>query len=153
MNLKKKRKRFKSKSWGVKKLLAERLNGLCKFLDNAYDINAGGCCYVAYCFAKLLESDNIKYRLIIYEDYELEENFKDLSESHYHYAIAFGKIVINPAYDDFLVINKYQVSSSDILKHYKKQTWNTCYDSSKNSFINNTLKNFYYDFTEDLREE
>lgn len=153
MSLKKKRKRFKSKSAEIKGILAERLNKVCTFLNSAYNINAGGCCYVAYCFAKLLERDNMKYKIVVYEDYKIGGTFHKLSDSHYHYAIALGKAIINPVDDDTFVINKYQVSSSDILKHYNKEKWNDCYDASKNLFINKILKNFYYDLTEDLREE
>lgn len=40
------------------------LNRTCKSLDDRYDINRGGCCYVAYVIAKLLD----KYQV---EDYYL----------------------------------------------------------------------------------
>ncbi|MGN0967328.1 MAG: hypothetical protein ACI4OP_07130 [Candidatus Coprovivens sp.] len=152
MSLKKKRKRFKSKSAETKEILAERLNKVCTFLDDTYDINAGGCCYIAYCLAKLLERDNMKYKIVVYEDYKIGGTFNQLSVGHYHYAIALGRAIINPMDDDTFVINKYQVSSSDILKHYNREDWNDCYDTSKNLFINKILKNFYYDLTEDLRE-
>ena len=31
------------------------LNRTCKLLDDRYNINRGGCCYVAYVIAKLLD--------------------------------------------------------------------------------------------------
>ena len=86
-----------SKSTEVQEILAERLNKLCRFLDEEYDINAGGCCYVAYCLAKLLSKDKFKFRVIIYEDYELEDRFSEISGSHYHYAIGIGNYTINSA--------------------------------------------------------
>ena len=86
-----------SKSTEVQEILAERLNNLCRFLDEEYEINVGGCCYIAYCLAKLLSKDKFKFRVIVYEDYELEDKFSEISESHYHYAIGIGNYTINPA--------------------------------------------------------
>lgn len=141
----------------VQEILVERLNKLCKFLDEEYDINVGGCCYVAYCLAKLLSKDRFKFKIIIYEDYKLENRFSKISESHYHYAIGIGKYIINSAEcdeDESLYRNiYYNVRPSKILNHYKNCDWNECYNSAKNKFIFRTIQVFYDDLTEDLREE
>lgn len=42
-----------------RKKLFTKLNQLCLELDNKYNINCGGCCYVAACIAEQLESFNI----------------------------------------------------------------------------------------------
>lgn len=145
-----------SKSTEIQEILAERLNKLCRFLDEEYDINAGGCCYVAYCLAKLLSKDKFKFRVIIYEDYELEDRFSEISGSHYHYAIGIGNYTINSAGCDkdesFCRNIYYNVRASEILDHYKNCGWNECYNSAKNKFIFRTIQVFYDDLTEDLRE-
>ena len=140
----------------VQEILAERLNNLCKFLDEEYEINVGGCCYIAYCLAKLLSKDKFKFSVIVYEDYELEDKFSEISESHYHYAIGIGSYTINSAECDedksFYRNVYYNVRASEILNHYKNRSWNKCYNSAKNRFIFRTIQVFYDDLTEDLRE-
>lgn len=154
MNLRKQRKRLNTKSTEVQEILAERLNNLCKFLDEEYDINAGGCCYIAYCLAKLLSKDKFKFRVIVYEDYELKDKFSEISESHYHYAIGIGNYTINPTEcdEDFCRNIYYNVRASEILNHYKNNSWNEYYNSTKNKFIFKIIRVFYDDLTEDLRE-
>ena len=44
-----------------------QLNNLCQKLDILYDINNGGCCYVAYKIAKQLDKLNIKYELVVFD--------------------------------------------------------------------------------------
>ena len=143
-----------TKSTEVQEILAERLNNLCKFLDEEYEINVGGCCYIAYCLARLLSKDKFKFSVIVYEDYELEDKFSEISEGHYHYAIGIGNYTINPAEcdEDFCRNIYYNVRASEILDHYKNRSWNKCYNSAKNRFIFRTIQVFYDDLTEDLRE-
>lgn len=150
-------KRFKSKSLETKEILVERLNKVCLLLHDLYYINSGGCCYIAYCFAKLLKKDNFRFNVVIYETHELKEKeFNNLSEEHYHYAISIGGYVINSDYcdeDEGLYKKVYhKVKVQDILNHYYNNKWNECYDTSKNDFIFKIIKNFYNDLTEDLRE-
>lgn len=140
----------------MQEILAERLNKLCKFLDDEYDINAGGCCYIAYCLARLLSRDKFKFKVIIYEDYILEDRFSEVIGSYWHYAIGIGEYTINSCDcddDDNFCKNVYTgVKASEILTHYQNGSWNNCYNSRKNSFIFKTIKVFYNDLTEDLRE-
>lgn len=156
MSLKRQRRKLNSKSQEIQEILAERLNKLCRFLDEEYDVNCGGCCYIAYCLARLLSRDKFKFKVIIYEDYELEEKFSEVARSHYHYAISIGKYAINAADcddDDSFCRNVYTgVKASELLSHYQKCSWNDCYNTQKNQFIFKTIKVFYDDLTEDLRE-
>ena len=156
MSLKRQRRKLNSKSQEIQEILAERLNKLCRFLDEEYDVNCGGCCYIAYCLARLLSRDEFKFKVIIYEDYELEEKFSEVARSHYHYAISIGKYTINAADcddDDSFCRNVYTgVKASELLSHYQKCSWNDCYNTQKNQFIFKTIKVFYDDLTEDLRE-
>ena len=47
--------------------LLRNLNSLCKFLDDTYDVNSGGCCFLASLIAKHLDKLNIKYNLVVYD--------------------------------------------------------------------------------------
>ena len=157
MSLIKLRKKLNPKSSEVQEILVERLNKLCEFLDLEYDINAGGCCFVTYCLARLLSRDKFRFKVVIYEEEPLENKFDEVSGSHWHYAIELGNLIINDygcEHDHTLYKNVYKgVKASQILEHYQTRGWNNLYNSNKNSFIFKTIKVFYNDLTEDLREE
>lgn len=53
--------------------LVDKLNGLCEFFDNSYNINYGGCCFVSSIIAKHLDNLGIKYNLIIFDQEERNE--------------------------------------------------------------------------------
>ena len=44
------------------------------------------------------------------------------------------------------------VSPDKLIEHYNTNYWNSCYDVSKNNFIYDIIKRFYYECTESLRE-
>lgn len=156
MSLKRQKRKLKIESAKDKETLVERLDKLFQFLDEEYGINAGGCCFAAYCLAKLLSRDKVEFSVVVYEVHKLVADFNKLSNGHYHYAIMIGNYCVNSEdYDDdpSLVRTVYsRVKASDILNHYKKHSWNECYDVSKNNFILKAIKMFYNDLTEDLRE-
>ena len=134
------------------KLLSENLNHLCHFLDEVYDINSGGCCYIAGLIAKLLEDDNVGFSVIVYEcDCE---DFYDLDCSQYHYAITFNTDIINADdYDEVEYSSFDNVSSKDLFEHYQECCWNEQYNPGNNKFIKDTIKTFYGNFTKNLREQ
>lgn len=157
MSLKRQRKILNVNSNDTKSIVAERLNKLCEFLDETYDINAGGCCFITYCLARLLKRDKFKFKVVIYDDRRIQEkSFEELDTTHWHYGILLGDYPINDgccANDSSLIQTTFsKVNISDILEHYKEHNWNHCYNSEKNSFISKTLKVFYGDLTEDLRK-
>ena len=60
--------------------LCHKLNSLFRFLDEVYDINSGGCCYVASVLAELLEEDDVDYSVIVYDcDYD---DFYDICNAY-----------------------------------------------------------------------
>ena len=65
--------------------LCHKLNSLFRFLDEVYNINSGGCCYVASVLAELLEEDDVDYSVIVY-DCDCDD-FYDISCSCYHYTL------------------------------------------------------------------
>lgn len=130
------------------------LNAICKCLDTLYNINYGGCCYIAYCIAELLEKDNIPFEIIVFEEYD--EDFNELPEACEH-------IAINIINEDWLIINKADydleeyttyknVTSSDLLNYYKRNRWNSLYNVFKNKFIKYIIKLLYENFTSSLRK-
>lgn len=137
--------------------LCHKLNSLFIFLDEVYNINSGGCCYVASVLANLLEEDEIEFSIIVYDcDYE---NFYDISRSQFHYAIRilntdFNGIVNGYEDHDEWEFNEFDnVTAIDLLDHYKECSWNDYYNVFRNKYIKGLITKFYKDFTYDLREE
>jgi hypothetical protein len=136
------------------KQLSTQLDKLCKFLDELYDINCGGCCYVAACLAECLQKDNISYQVIILECPDDIIKFSELKKSCLHYFLSINNVDIN-GYDDvgddeYKIFNN--ISYRSLFNHYKKCIWNDFYDSEKNKFIKKIIKQYYEDFTSSLRE-
>ena len=61
MSFKRRKPKLDTTSKKVQYELAAQLNKMCKVLDKRYQINYGGCCYLAYCIAELLEKDGFKF--------------------------------------------------------------------------------------------
>ena len=146
--------------------LLKNLNSLCRFLDETYNINMGGCCYLASLIAKHLDKLNIKYDLIIYDSYSRNrENIKcevisrrrnkDLNNSvtgHYscnHYCIRLrGAGVINDN-GDYTKEHRYSIpniSYKNIRWIYKNSRWNKCYAVQYNKTIKNIVKEFFKNY-------
>ena len=141
--------------------LASQLNNLCKDLDDQIHINWGGCCYVTYCIAKLLELDGVEFSVIVFDDeFKLMsyKNFIDIPQAMAHYAIMLGNevnlnSVINAEEDDYVVyFKKFKTTAQDILIHYEENDWNPYYDTDNNKYVLNTIEEYYYEFTKNLRE-
>jgi hypothetical protein len=135
-------------------VLSHQLDKLCKFLDEVYDINCGGCCYVAACLAECLQKDNISYQVVVIECPEGIVKFSKIKRSCCHYFLSINNNDIN-GYED-VGDDEYgvfdNISSRSLFNHYKKYSWNSCYNSNKNKFIKKIIKQYYEDFTSPLRE-
>ena len=146
--------------------LLKNLNSLCRFLDETYNVNIGGCCYLASLIAKHLDKLNIKYDLIIYDSYSRNrENIKcevisrrknkGLNNSvtgHYscnHYCIRLrGAGVIN-GNGDYTEEHRYSIpniSYKNIRWIYKNSRWNKCYKVQYNKTIKNIVKEFFKNY-------
>lgn len=162
MSLKRLLKNLDCKSEDNKEFISEKLNNLCNYLDESYYINSGGCCYVSYLVAKLLQSDGFEFNLLIWSRESLPEKFESLKRGNYHYAIQLGNNTINgDMMDEDLEERLYKksyshVEYSKILSHYNKickiDDWNDTYDKSLNSFISKMVKLTYESITDKLRE-
>lgn len=133
------------------KNLTYKLNKTLEMLDSVYDINYGGCCYVAYCIATLLWDSNIDYQLIVLED-DAEEEI-DLNISHYHYGLTIeDKYFINISENDLEEFDYARIDNPDpevIKEHYDNNEWNEMYNTDKNEFIKGIITTFYNEFIND----
>lgn len=112
----------------------ERINKVCINLDNKYNINSGGCCFVAYCIAKELEERNILYNLVVYNYYDQDFN---ITEGN-HYAIKVGNYVINQ--DDCEDFHReYKVDSDELYMLYYNNPWNKMYSKRWNLIVQTIL--------------
>lgn len=134
-----------------------KLNDLLSYLDDKFNINAGGCCFVAYCIAKNLEKIGVNYKLVLYT-YERKinlhrtrNNIKFRKNNTFpigkrncnHYAIKVDNELINPVESDRYVITLSKINCMDIKYIYNMGYWNDVYDSINNYFIENTINKFF----------
>lgn len=140
--------------------LATKLNNICEKLDRYYNINNGGCCYTAYCIAKILEEANLKFYLVALDreyQFHKESSISDLQRSCNHYAIRIktdcNSYTINISSFTNVGSKELKASASDILKHYNQHLWNEMYDTSNNSNVQTTIEKTYYGFTKNLYKE
>lgn len=95
----------------IKDLINE-LNKFLKILDNTYNINSGGCFYVAYLIARELDRLGVNYTVVDWhEDSRLDEY------SMYHRSLKVDNCYINPPLinygsmlDDLEYISPYKLS-------------------------------------------
>ena len=117
-----------------KRTLVKELNSLCERLDHEYDINCGGCCFVAAVIAENLERLDISYRTIIYEGgrhYALKTKYGNINSDGY-------RKCKDDTYDDF-------ECSYEIFQHYYNGNWNKTYDIYNNSFVTHIINKFFID--------
>ncbi len=144
--------------------LVQSLNSLCKFLHDTYNVNYGGCCFLAYLIARHLDQLGLKYDLVIYDDHRKDrvsiehEIFschrnKSLNNSVVgthscnHYCLQLkGAGVVNS--DDE---REYQytipgVSYKNIRWIYRNGKWNSRYEVRHNKTIKNIVKEFFKEY-------
>ena len=131
------------------------LNTLFTALDTIYDINAGGCCYIAYIVAEELEKRNFNnFSLRIYNDYVLNEedcfeniendveDFPIYSYTASHYVLVYDDIEINPDTEaEYLeYVDLHDVDSNFILDICNKGDWNSVFNHNNLTFIRRFIK-------------
>lgn len=106
--------------------LFKELNALCIKLDKEWDINCGGCCYVAYVLAKYLEEYNISFVIRHYYDpchYVVEVPDRCLNRGGF-----------NGEYESL------DWDYIDLMNIYKTESWNKYYDIKHNSAVHLKIK-------------
>ena len=115
-----------------KKELFKQVNKLCYNLDNKYNINCGGCCYVAACIAEQLELKGIPFKVIHYDLYGC------------HFAIKVSDRYLNRSdYKKKEIIEISNWTSKDLFRHYHKEDWNSIYEPKNNRTVKNSIKSIF----------
>jgi hypothetical protein len=111
-----------------KKELFKQLNQLCISLNSTYNINCGGCCYVAACLAEQLEKYNISFEIIHYNRYNC------------HYAIKVSDRYLNRDYYKKREITEIlNCSSKQLFNVYYENNWNSTYKIHFNDTVKQAI--------------
>ena len=158
MSLKRCKKLLQSKR--IQYDFVTKFNALCNDLDNRYDINHGGCCFVAGCIARILEEANIEFSLVVFDNCTNLKKYVDIDDlpnSMNHYAIVIddkNDIIgdgINCDEDDFDdYYQTFKVTSKKIFKHYYEHRWNNVYNCFYNFRIRIAFRLFYHEYSKSL---
>ena len=126
------------------------LNKLCYTLDDKYNINSGGCAFVAMCIANELEKRHEKFRVMLYQSSEFGNNFDKFkkSSSCTHVAIFYKNTIINncgiPPYSIRSYYRKsIKVTASELSNYYINSTWNSYYETKHNSEVSRAITTYF----------
>lgn len=111
----------------TKKELFKSINDLCLELDFEYDINRGGCCFVAAVLAEQLENFNIPYTAYEYDGGR-------------HYAIRVSDRFLNRADFNCCKESMELFDSSDLYRFYYDGDWNRRYSRRWNLIVKTRIK-------------
>lgn len=115
-----------------KKKIFTKLNQLCFNLNCEYNINCGGCCYVAACIAEQLERFSIPFNVIHYDLH------------HCHFAIKVSDRYINrDGYTKKEITDILCWDSKKLFQHYYDNDWNDYYHTKYNNIIRNKIKELF----------
>lgn len=115
-----------------RKELFKEVNELCRYLDNKYNINCGGCCFVAACLAEQLESKRIPFEIIHYDLYGC------------HYAIKVSDRYLNRCdYRKHEITEYLNLTSEELFLRYYEETWSSTYNSDHNDFVKDSIKSVF----------
>lgn len=139
--------------------LAVKLTCLCEDLDDLYNVNREGCCFLTYCIARELEKRNISFALVLFDDDYLPSNsciYNNIKKHNKygiplgeytsnHYTLKIDNVVINPFIrDNNRVI--YNITSKDIKYIYYHGRWNSRYNRKYNRAISRLINKFFKDY-------
>lgn len=138
------------------------LNALCRHLDFKYGINAGGCCFVAYCIAEELEARKIPFKVVMFA--HLESEFRTTSKlelrklikshdysfaehSFSHYCIQVDSERLNNfGFDSYAQITLGCIKASDLEFLYNYGDWNSCYNPDHNKLVKFKIHKLFNDY-------
>lgn len=139
--------------------LAGDLEKACNDTLQKYDINSGGCCYVAAIIAEGLYKLKIPYKLIIACDniigprLQIRKKIKNRTlstRSHYFIYLHNQKIYINSGgctkiwYYKLNEVGK--ISPTDLMDYYKSKRWNTYYRKANNKIVASELRKIFKNY-------
>lgn len=126
---------IKLKNGLIKKLKNVKLSELNKFLkqlNNLYNINSGGCCYIAYLIASHFNNLNIPFKLLI-------QSGKDIGN---HYCLIVHKTKIN-SLENYEYEIKLIASPNTIKRIYDENQWSKKYNIKYNKLISIKIREFF----------
>jgi hypothetical protein len=149
--------------------LVKDLNVLCDRLDQDYNINFGGCCFVAYLMMKQFEKIGLHPTLIIESDCgEIDgDDFLDCvhtrsgncqglkDQTCYHYFVYIPEVdeYVNSGelYEEYLY--KFRgLSAKDVHWIYRTGDWNSNYDRKNSPMVGRKIAQVFRKY-EDLYQE
>lgn len=147
--------------------LINNLNKLFIKLDRRYDINCGGCCFVAYLVARELEVRNLHdFKLRVYgiygecceeeARYNITNNLDGApckSHTAHHYSIVYNDCwEINKSdADDIEFLDIEGLASEDIKRLYDYGDWNDVYYSNNNIFVERFIKIIFNNYDKEIK--
>lgn len=149
--------------------LVKDLNALCDRLDQDYNINFGGCCFIAYLMMKHFEKIGLHPTLVIESDCEEidEDDFLDCvhtrsgncqglkDQTCYHYFVYIPEIdkYVNSGEFCEEYLYKFQgLSAKDVHWIYKTGYWNSEYNRKNSSMVGRKIAQVFRKY-EDLYQE
>lgn len=143
--------------------IVKDLNDLCNTLIEEYDINSGGCCFVAYVIAKQLDKLHIKYSLQVSDYYPKDEvainrevrnkkrNACDTFSvtgfntcSHYYLKVeGGGNVNQDECPSEETVYTITGINHSNIGWIYKNGSWNSQYSKRNNKLIKKIISSHF----------
>ena len=148
--------------------LVRDLNLLCDRLDRDYNINYGGCCFVAYLMMKHFERLGFHPILVIESDCEEIDGGEFLdcvqnricdcggigSQTCYHYFVSIpGAGYVNAGDYCRDSLNKFRgLSAKDVQWIYKTGDWNSEYETRNNPMVGRKVAQVFRRY-EDLFKE
>ena len=148
--------------------ILKKLSQLCSDLDRWYDINRGGCCYVAYLIATNLWNLKVKYKLVLCDKYKtckalkMRRDINSLRLSGYsfnHYFIEVDGFPINMGYFNKKVCYQSKASYINpfcigkIYTYFKERDeWNEIYKPRHNPIVKDTINKFFEENEECIRQ-
>lgn len=114
----------------TRKELFKRLNSLCEDMNCSYNINCGGCCYVAAVISEQLEVCGIPFKVAI-------------TYSPTHYAIKVNDRFINRDGFKFHREDLIPWDSKYLYNFYYSEDWNDCYNRKWNLIVQTRIKSLF----------
>lgn len=114
----------------TRKELFKRLNSLCENMNCSYNINCGGCCYVAAVISEQLEIYGIPFKVAV-------------TYSPTHYAIKVNDRFINRDRFKFFEEDLFPWDSKHLYNIYRYEDWNDYYNRRWNLIVQTRIKSLF----------
>ena len=140
------------------------LDKLCRCLDDLYNINSGGCCYIAYIIAKHLDRLGVDYSLSVYnfggrDEFDISKEVTNMLRSnnensvvgmhtceHYCVFITGGGCVNKGDVSGLKQYTIEGITCRNIGWIYRHGFWNRCYNTRNNKIVKGIIDSFFKEY-------